>query len=157
MKTKLDASDKLLEAVSLIFLIAPVLIIGFSISDLPDIIPTHFNFEGVPNDYGSKNTLWVVPGVSVFIYMITGLISSYPNLYNYPSEKADKEGQYKLGSKLVRSLRAWILLFIAILGYMMIYSAKSGTAKGAGWFIGIMLTVIAAHLIWFFRQWKKIK
>ena len=157
MKIKLDTSDKFFEVISLLFLLANILIVALSISTLPDTIPTHFNFDGEPNDYGSKKELWIIPAVACFIYMLTGLLNSYPHLYNYPSQKNDKESQYKLGSKLMRSLRAWVLFFIAMVTYMIVHSAKTGTAKSSIWLLLFIFAIVAGHLIWFFIRWRKIK
>lgn len=89
--------------------------------------------------------------------MLIGLLSGYPHLYNYPSQKTDKEAQYKLGSKLMRSLRAWILFFLMILSCVIVRSAKSGTANGVIWLIAFVLTIVLGHLIYFAIKWKKIK
>ena len=157
MKIKLDAADKILEAVALISVISTATIIAISFPGLPDIIPNHFNFDGVPNHYGSKNSLWATIAVSVFLYVIIGLTSMYPESFNYPSQKNDKESQYKLGSKLVRSLKASILISIMIVSWVEIQSAKSGTAKGAAWLIALILGVVFGNLIWFAIKWRKIK
>lgn len=157
MKIKLDATDKIFEAIAIISVLANAAIIAISLPGLPDIVPTHFDFYGVPNQYGSKNTLWITAAVSVFIYMLTGILSMFPESFNYPSQKIDKESQYKLGAKLMRSLRASVLLFITIVTFIILQSTKSGTAKGAFWLIALILLIISAHLIWFAVKWKKIK
>lgn len=157
MKIKLDATDKIFEAASLLCLIGTVAILVFSIPGLPDTVPVHFNLNGEPNRYGSKNTLWAVIAISVFLYMLTGILSMFPQSFNYPSQKNDKEAQYKLGARFMRSLRAWILFFIMILSFIVVRSAKTGTAKGAVWLIAFVLAIVAGHLIYFFTKWKKIK
>jgi uncharacterized membrane protein len=157
MKIKLDTADKVLEAVALVALLTTAAIIAINIPNLPNIIPNHFDFNGVPNQYGSKNTLWAVVAVSVFIYMLIGIISMFPESFNYPSQKNDKESQYKLGTKLVRSLKASILIFILIVSVVIIQSAKTGTAKGAGWLIALILIIVFGNLIWFAVKWRKIK
>ncbi len=157
MKTKLDATDKTFEAVALLCVLANVAIIAINYSSLPDVIPNHFDLSGVPNQYGSKNTLWAIAAVSVFIYMLTGIISMFPESFNYPSQKEDKESQYKLGGKLLRSLKACILLFITITTFYMVQSAKTGNAKNAIWLIPLILIIFFGNLIWFAVKWKKIK
>lgn len=157
MKLKLDAADKFFEAVAIISVLANAAIIGFSYPGLPEVIPNHFDLNGVPNQYGSKNTLWITVAISVFLYMLTGIISMFPESFNYPSQKNDKESQFKLGAKLMRSLRASVLFFITIVTGVIVQSTKSGTAKGAIWLIALIIVIISAHLIWFAVKWKKIK
>ena len=157
MKLKLDAADKFFEALAIISVLANAAIISFSYPGLPDVIPTHFNFSGEPNQYGSKNTLWITVAVSVFIYMLTGIISMFPESFNYPSQKEDKEAQYRLGAKLMRSLRASVLFFVTTTTVVIVQSAKSGMAKGVFWLIALIIGIVAVHLIWFAVKWKKIK
>ena len=157
MKLKLDAADKFFEALAIISVLANAAIIGFSYPGLPDVIPNHFDLNGMPNQYGSKNSLWAVVAVSVFIYILMGVVAMFPESFNYPSQKNDKESQYKLGVKLLRSLRACILLFITLISVVMIQSAKTGTVKGTFLIIGIVPAILLGNLIWFAVKWKKIK
>ncbi len=156
MKIKLDTSDKIFEAVSLASLIATVLIVSFAIPNLPDTIPCHFDFSGAPNRYGSKYELWITVAVSAFLYILTGILAMFPESYNYPSKKNDKEKQYKLGAKLMRSFRACILFFITIVAVVIVRSAQTGSAKGAFWLIGIILVILFGNLSWFAVKWKQI-
>ena len=157
MKIKLDTLDKISEVASLFFITAGILIVAFSLPELPDTVPVHFDLRGEPNRYGSKYELWVVAGVSLLIWMLFSLLSSRPHLFNYPSQKNDQEAQYKLGAKMMRSLKAWILFFFVILNLIIVYSARSGKADGAIWLIAFLLMIVAAHLVYFFTKWKKIK
>lgn len=157
MKFKLDGTDKFFEVLALVSVLANFIIIGMNYSSLPDVIPNHFDLNGEPNQYGSKNSLWAVAAVSVFIYMLIGIITLFPESFNYPSQKNDKESQYKMGVKLMRSLRACMLLFVALLTYVMIQSAKNGTAKGTFWIIAVVPAILLGNLIWFAVKWKKIK
>lgn len=157
MKIKLDTTDKFLESVALVAVLGNVIIIAISLPGLPDIIPNHFDLKGTPNQFGSKNSLWAVVAVSVFVYTIAGITAMYPESFNYPSQKTDKESQYKLGAKFMRSLKASILLAILIVTVVIIESAKSGTAKGAAWLVALFLLIIFGNLIWFAIKWRKVK
>ena len=157
MKIKLDAADKVFEALAVISVLANAAIIIISLPGLPDVIPNHFDLNGLPNQYGSKNSLWAVVAVSVFIYVLMGVIAMFPESFNYPSQKNDIESKHKLGVKLLRSLRACILLFITLLTVVMIQSAKTGSAKGLFWIIGFVPAILLGNLIWFAVKWKKIK
>lgn len=157
MKIKLDTADKISEVVSLLFVLGGIAIVAFSLPGLPDKVPVHFDLKGEPNRFGSKYELWIGVGASVMLYMLFSLISSRPHLYNYPSQKNDLESQYKLGSKMMRSLKAWILLFLLVVNYIIVQSTHTNSAKGALWLIAFMLAIVTAHLIYFYTKWKKIK
>ncbi|HWY11480.1 MAG TPA: DUF1648 domain-containing protein [Bacteroidia bacterium] len=157
MKIPLERNDKIAEIISVLFLFAGILIVAFALPELPDTVPVHFNLKGEPNRYGSKYQLWIGVGVSLLLYIIFSVVSAYPHLYNYPSQKNDIDAQYKLGSKMTRSLKTWILLFLVILNYIIVQSAYSNSAKNAIWLIGFVIAIVAGHLIYFFNKWKKIK
>jgi len=157
MKFKPDAADKFFEVLAIISVLANAVIIGVSYSSLPEVIPNHFGLDGLPNQYGSKSSLWIVVAVSVFIYMLTGIIAMFPESFNYPSQKEDKVSQYKLGVKLMRSLRACILVYLALISVVMIQSVKTGTLKGIFLIIGFIPAILLGNLIWFAVKWKKIK
>lgn len=154
---KPDATDKFLEVVSVVFLLSTVLIVSIAVPNLPDTVPVHFDMNGEPNRYGSKYFLWTSVAVSVFIYMLLGVIAMFPESFNYPSKKSDTEGQYKLGVKLIRSLKACILLFVAILSYAMVRSAQTSSAKDMFWLMPIVPAFLVGNLIWFAVKWKKLK
>ncbi len=157
MKIKLDTTDKISEVVSLLLIAIGIFIVAFSLPDLPNEVPVHFDLKGEPNRFGSKYELWIGVVVSVILYMIFTLISSRPHLYNYPSQKNDLESQYKLGSKMMRSLKVWMLLFLLIVNYIVVQSAHTNSAKGVLWLITFILTIVAGHFIYFFIKWKKIR
>jgi uncharacterized membrane protein len=157
MKIQLDTADKISEVVSLLFIAAGIFLVAFALPGLPDKVPVHFDLKGEPNRFGSKYELWIGVGASVMLYMLFSLISSKPHLYNYPSRKNDLESQYKLGSKMMRSLKAWMLLFLFVVNYIIVQSAHTHSAKGALWLIAFVLAIVAGHLIYFYTQWKKIR
>lgn len=47
------------------------LVWGFTLihfKDLPPEIPIHFNAKGIPDGYGSKNSIWFLPLLSTFLF-----------------------------------------------------------------------------------------
>lgn len=57
---------------------------------LPARIPTHFNFAGQPNGWGSPYTLLVPPIIAVGVYALTTVITQFPSLFNYPVQVTDE-------------------------------------------------------------------
>ena len=52
--------NKCLDIVGLILVMALIIITFIYWSKAPDIVPTHFNFNGEIDAYGSKNTLFIL-------------------------------------------------------------------------------------------------
>ena len=51
---------------------------------LPDKIPTHFDFAGHPNAWGSPATLLLLPAVAIVLYAGISLVARFPSAFNYP-------------------------------------------------------------------------
>lgn len=97
-------------------LLAVLLIVKFW-AVLPDRIPIHFGLGGLPDAWGDKVTIWLVPAVAAIIFAVLTAVSRYPHTFNYPvritSENAHR--QYLLGRGLLAWLKAeicWLLAFV---------------------------------------------
>jgi uncharacterized membrane protein len=65
---------------------------------LPDTIPIHYNFQGEPDGFGGKGSVWVLPCIATFLFALMMLITFIPpNVLNYPVGATDerKEKLYK--------------------------------------------------------------
>lgn len=47
------------------FFLAQFLLTGTLYSRLPDTIPTHWNFQGQPDAYGPRSSIWIMPVLSI--------------------------------------------------------------------------------------------
>jgi uncharacterized membrane protein len=59
-----------------------VLIIGINIAlmwpMLPDRVPTHFGASGIPDAWGGKTSLFLLPVITLFMYGLMTMTSRYP-------------------------------------------------------------------------------
>jgi uncharacterized membrane protein len=83
---------------------------------LPETIPTHYNFSGQVDGYGSSKTLFVMPGIATVVAILLALLSQIPHQFNYLVRitEANAERQYRNGrmllfviSLLVAGLAVW--------------------------------------------------
>lgn len=65
-------------------------IIGFLVyKDMPDMMPSHFNLEGVPDEYKPKVfVLFGLPGIILGIYIFSYVITNLDPRRKYQGEKA---------------------------------------------------------------------
>ncbi|MEG4088656.1 DUF1648 domain-containing protein [Microcoleus sp. Pol12B4] len=97
-------------------LLAILLIVKFW-AVLPDGIPIHFGLGGLPDTWGDKVTIWLMPAVAAILFAVLTAVSRYPHTFKYPvpitSENAHR--QYLLGRGLLVWLKAeicWLLAFV---------------------------------------------
>jgi hypothetical protein len=117
---------------------------GFTIyhfNKLPDIIATHFDFNGNPNGFGSKFTIWVLPIIITYVYFLIYNLNRSPYKFNYlikiTEQNANK--QYKLASRMMRILSFNITILFAYITFKEIDGAYTKSSNLEWWFIPLLL------------------
>ena len=59
-----------LELIPLVLLALAIYLTLSNYATLPDTIPTHFNEQGIADDWGSKTTIFFILGLNAFIYIL---------------------------------------------------------------------------------------
>ena len=65
------------EFFALVGLIAGIIYLVVTWPQLPEKIPSHFNFSGTPDSWAGKGSLLLLPGVSVFIYLMLSIFQRF--------------------------------------------------------------------------------
>ncbi|WP_373550614.1 DUF1648 domain-containing protein [Haliscomenobacter sp.] len=120
--------------------------------DLPERLPTHYNFQGKPDAYGAKSSILFLPLLGVGIFVMTTVVAMYPQSMNLPVKVTDenREQLYAKGTRFVHILRFLISVLFA-------YILWGTIGVGLGWqnqldnriligFLGLM----ALTMLWFF-------
>ena len=114
-------SKKMKEAILITIVLLPLIYLALIWKSLPDIVPTHFNVEGDPNDWSNKTTLiYITSGVTIGIYLLMLIIP-----FIDPKKKIEQ-----MGNKYY-NLRFILTLFMSILAIYIIFVSKIGTMKGS--------------------------
>jgi len=101
--------------------------------ELPDKVPTHFNFEGKANGWSNKTTMLFMPGV--FGVGIYALMLAIPFLD--PKNKIQQ-----MGDKFF-VLRFMLTLFTSALMTYLLYAGNAGSLKNPGLLVGLIGALFA--------------
>ena len=95
-KGKYKNINRLLDIIGSTLLILLIVTTFMYWGKAPDMVPTHFNFKGEIDSYGSKNTLFILLPIVIITYIGLAILSKYPQVYNYCIEitSRNKEKQY---------------------------------------------------------------
>ncbi|MFC2137457.1 DUF1648 domain-containing protein [Bacteroidota bacterium] len=110
---------RVMDVISIITIIYLIIISTHSYVNAPDIVPTHFDINGNPDNWGSKITLFIIPGLALFFYLIFTIISRFPHAFNYPikitEENADR--QYTLALKFLSLIKLSIIILFTFISF----------------------------------------
>lgn len=152
-----------LEIISLALLAYTLYLVISSYASLPDRIPTHFDFQGVPDRWGSKAEVLVFPILSVALYaMLTGItvlftvVTDPRKLINLPQRMKDAitEAQAeKLRVFFMRSLFALKVLVQGLMAWLVYATIEVALGRNTGlgavplFFVAAILAVVG-YMVW---------
>lgn len=149
-----SAVEKGLEALTIIGFLFSLFLIYRCWNLLPERIPSHYNFEGHPDGWSIKETLFIFPGVIFIIFTAISVLERFPNIYNYAFQLTEKNisRQYFLARNLLGWLKFEIAWFFAYIEWKTI-EVSMGQARGLGpAFVFIFLAFIFGSVAVYFWQ-----
>lgn len=133
--------DYLLDIIGIAALVTLVVLPIIYWSELPEMVPHHFNGQGQPDAWSGKESLWVMPIVAIVLFAGVYYITTKPHLFNYPSEINSENAakKYRTMARFMRILNAVVALSFAYISYAALQTAI-GTRSGLGnWFLPLFI------------------
>lgn len=120
--------NKCLDIIGIILVMILIITTFMYWGKAPDIVPTHFNFKGEIDAYGSKNTLFILLPIVIIIYIGLAILSKYPQFCNYCIEINDKnkEIQYSMASTFLRIINVEMLFIFLYIQISTVISMNNG-------------------------------
>jgi uncharacterized membrane protein len=121
-------------------------------STLPARVPTHFNLAGVPDGWGSKNILLLMPTVGVALYALLTIVARFPRLFNYPVKPTPDElpDQYRLARWLLTWIKANVAIMFTALGVIITAMAAAAGAERPDltrWLLAVVIAGIVGDAV----------
>ncbi len=130
-------------------------IINFS--SLPQNIVTHFDFNGNPDDYGSKNTIWILPGIATLLIIIFNILGKRPDRFNYIAkiDETNAAFQYRSALRMLSILGLNISVLFCYIQFKVISGAQKHHAELDIWVIPILLVSLLTPAFYFVYSTSK--
>ena len=128
-------------------------------NEITNIVPTHFGFSGSPDNFGNKNSLFIILIIALILHLTLVLLSKIPHSFNYPVNVTDRNAEtlYKIGKETMILLDMEISLIFAILLFKSIQTAI-GNERGLGIVIvPIFMVIILGTVIYETTRMKRFK
>ena len=84
MTLPLTNLEKVLELLSGMGVLFNLVLVIIAWGTVPDRIPTHFDPSGLPDSWGGKESLILLPMAVIFLYSLLTVVSRFPHTFNYP-------------------------------------------------------------------------
>jgi uncharacterized membrane protein len=116
---------------------------------LPDKVPTHFNFAGTPDQWGSKYLMLLFLGVTFVLYVGLSILSRFPHIYNYAFAITDenRQRQYLLARQMVTTLKAELVCLFVFITWQTISIARGKAGDLTVWFTPLFLVIVFGTVI----------
>ncbi|MHA7058404.1 DUF1648 domain-containing protein [Aquimarina sp. M1] len=157
IKVKKEVLDIVLEVLTGLGLGVMVLIPIFYFNDLPEIVPTHFNIKGRPDDYSKKSMIWILPAIGWMLGISLYVLNKFPHAFNYPT-KISGENAFQIYKDATRLIRMLNLIIIWSFVYVLYQSIRVAINKSEGlgsWFIPVFIGIIFSTIIYYILKSKK--
>ena len=152
-----------LELIALFVLVFTVYWVIANYAFLSETIPTHFDFQGIPDKWGSKNEILVFPIMGVFLYIvlttlniIVAVAKDLRKYINLPSKRKAALSDViveELRIFLNRSLFALKVVTQGLVAYLLFMSIEVAQGKvgdlGQWWLMFLLvILMIIGYLLW---------
>lgn len=119
---------------------------------LPDKVPTHFNFAGTPDHWGSKYSLLLLLGVTFVLYLGLSILSRFPHIYNYAFAITDenRQRQFLLARQMLTALKTELVCVFVFITWQTVNVARGRAGDLTGWFMPVFLVVVFGTVIVYF-------
>ena len=138
------ATDRALTVAACCALAALWALVIIAYDSLPEVVPTHFGFNGKADAFGGPSSLFISAGIGTVMFLLLTIVAKYPHKMSYTLEitEANAPYIYSMMVRMMHLLRLGIMLLFILLEYLTIRSAHNGEAGIGGWVIGIMMMLI---------------
>lgn len=158
IKIKYQTIDYIIELLGIIGIVCLIVIPIYFYNDLPDILPIHFNIKGQPDAFGSKDSIWILPSIGLFLYIGMTLLNRIPHFFNYPTKFTNKNAErlYTTETRTLRLFKVIVVLLFAYIDFQVIrIGLKESTELGVLFIPLIILILIVIVWVMVYKKKKK--
>ncbi|GFP78114.1 DUF1648 domain-containing protein [Clostridium fungisolvens] len=146
--------ERILEIISIASIIVVIGMLTACWDRIPQHIATHFGITGEPDGWGSKNTLLIMPIISIFFYVLLTTLSKFPHVFNYVVDinEINARDQYSNARKLMIFIKTELLAYLSIMQYNSLAVALGNTNNLGIVILPLFILTIFGTVVYFVRK-----
>ncbi len=154
IRLELTATDRILEMIgwTTVFSIWVLTITNYS--NLPNIIPIHYNAMGKADGFGGKAAILMLPLIATVLFLGMTILNKFPHIFNYLViiTKEDAQRQYTNATRMIRYLKLILVVIFGLIEFKVIQNVN-GQADGLGsGFLPLTSGLVFIPLIYFIAK-----
>jgi uncharacterized membrane protein len=144
MKLKHTRLQLFLEIICLLLLIGMFAFAAIKWQNLPEKIPGHFNASGQIDRWADKSELWIIPGMTGFLYALITVITFIPSIWNIPGKikEENKTAAYSCIKTMIIALK---LELVAVFSTITFFSVNVSPLPV--WFTPLFLILVFGTIL----------
>jgi hypothetical protein len=141
--------ERILQILAIAVVVALVVFAVRVWPQLPAIVPTHFDFSGEPDGWGSRARLLGLPIIATLVFLVLTLVERAPHVYNYPIGITDENAAqvHALGRQLVLALKLILVLAFALMFRAAVDVALGKASALPHWFLPAVVGSMAGVIL----------
>jgi len=155
----LTKTDKIIELIGYLILIAFWITIIISYKNLPEQIPVHYNGLGEADDYARKASIFLLPIIGTFLFIILTFIVKNPETFNYSVKITEQnaESQYRNSIRMMRIIKIILVVIFFLIDYKTMETSLKKSEGLGHWFLPFILGMVFLPIIYFAYKSYKLK
>ncbi|WP_160670038.1 DUF1648 domain-containing protein [Clostridium sp. C8-1-8] len=151
--------ERILEVIAIASMIIQIAMLTAYWSRIPQRIVTHIGIDGRPDRWGGRVELFVLPIISVVLYVLFTTLSKFPHIFNYIVDINEENAryQYENARTLMIAIKSEMLIFFTIFQYNYLMDALNRKSYFGQWVLPIFIITIFGTLVYFIRKSIKNK
>ncbi len=151
IELSLSYAAKVQEIASVALLVAHVILVASNFVSLPESVPIHINYRDEIDGWEKKSSIWLLPLIGLFIYMLMTVLNRYPEKFNYPYRFKPENAafEYLRATRMIRWLKVCIMALFMMLTWRLIAEVKPEIGYLGPWMSWVALACILFAPLWY--------
>ncbi|TFJ94304.1 DUF1648 domain-containing protein [Lentibacillus salicampi] len=132
-----SVAEKVIHTITLLLIIAAFVYTMMVYPGLPEPIPIHFNAQGDVNNWGSKAIIFLLPAISLVLFIGLYFLNKVPHIYNLPVKVTEENASriYSLARTMMAIFNFEMAAIFTYVTFEIIQVAQGGSGTLGVWFI----------------------
>lgn len=151
LMVKATIYDKALEVAGIALLLMLWAFCFYSYSNTPEIVPIHFRADGSPDGYGDARTVFLMPIIAVFLFVLMSSASRHPENFNYTVTitPENAERQYTKMLRLMKWVKISVIIIILLIEFFSFNVAIGKSDRLPQWLLLVVFVLVFAPVVYF--------